>query len=102
VFPAGNATKFAVVRNYRASIEAANLKAPLNLGLESWINAQVMAEGIRRAGRDITRDKLRVALAGIHGMEVGEIVVNFPSTGPYVGTSSVKLGIFGADGILRA
>jgi branched-chain amino acid transport system substrate-binding protein len=102
VFPSGNATKFAVVRNYRASLEAASEKAPLSLGLESWINAQVMAEGIRRAGRDITRDKLRAALASIHGFEIGEVVINFGNTGPYVGTSSVKLGVFGADGIVRA
>lgn len=102
VFPSGNATKFAVVRSYKASLEAANAKAPLSLGLESWINAQIMAECIRRAGRDITRDKLRASLAGLRGFEVGEIVVNFPNAGPYVGTSSVKLGIFGADGVLRA
>ncbi|MGY4827103.1 ABC transporter substrate-binding protein [Sphaerotilaceae bacterium SBD11-9] len=102
VFPSGNASKFAVVRAYQASLEAANEKAPLSLGLESWINAQVMAEGIRRAGRDITRAKLRDALASIHGFEVGEVVINFGNTGPYVGTSSVKLGIFGPDGVLRA
>jgi branched-chain amino acid transport system substrate-binding protein len=102
VFPSGNATKFAVVRAYQASLEAANEKAPLNLGLESWVNAQVMAEGIRRAGRDITREKLRSALAGIRGYEVGEVVINFGSTGPYVGTSSVKLGVFGSDGVVRA
>ena len=102
VFPGGNATKFAVVRAYKASLDAASLSAPLSLGLESWINAQVMAEGIRRAGRDITRDKLRNALASIRGFEVGEVVINFASAGPYVGTSSVKLGIFGPDGVLRA
>ena len=102
VFPGGNATKFAVVRAYKASLDAANLSAPLSLGLESWINAQVMAEGIRRAGRDITRDKLRAGLASIRGFEVGEVVINFNTPGPYVGTSSVKLGIFGPDGILRA
>ncbi len=102
VFPGGNATKFAVVRAYKASLEAANQAAPLSLGLESWINAQVMAEGIRRAGRDITREKLRAGLASLRGFEVGEVVINFGNAGPYVGTSSVKLGIFGPDGILRA
>ncbi len=102
VFPGGNSTKYAVVRAYKASLEAANQSAPLSLGLESWINSQVMAEGIRRAGRDITRDKLRAALASIRGFEVGEVVINFANAGPYVGTSSVKLGVFGPDGILRA
>jgi ABC-type branched-subunit amino acid transport system substrate-binding protein len=101
VFPSGNATKFAVVRNYKASLEAANLKNPNSLGLESWVNSQVMAEGIRRAGRDITRDKLRAALASIHGLELGEVVINFTNASPYVGMTAVKMGVFAADGILR-
>jgi branched-chain amino acid transport system substrate-binding protein len=101
VFPSGNATKFAVVRNYKASLEAANLKNPNSLGLESWVNSQVMAEGIRRAGRDITRDKLRAALASIHGLELGEVVINFTNASPYVGMTAVKMGVFAADGVLR-
>jgi branched-chain amino acid transport system substrate-binding protein len=100
VFPSSSAKKFAVVRSYQASCDAAGLKV-LGLGLESWINAQVMAEGIRRAGRDITRDKLRAGLASIRGMDIGEVVVNFTATGPYVGMTAVKLGVFGADGVLR-
>ena len=101
VFPGGNATKFAVVRNYKASLEASGLKNPNSLGLESWVNSQVMAEGIRRAGRDITRDKLRTALASIHGLELGEVVINFTNTGPYVGMTAVKMGVFASDGVLR-
>lgn len=101
VFPSERATKFAVVRNYLASMEAAKLSNPGGLGMESWINAQIMAEGLRRAGRDVTRDKLRSALTSIHSFEVGEVLVNFGANGPYVGTSSVKLGIFGADGFPR-
>ena len=101
VFPSGNATKFAVVRNYKASLEASNLKSPNFGGLESWVNSQVMAEGIRRAGRDITREKLRAALAGIHGFELGEVVINFTNASPYVGMTAVKMGVFAADGVLR-
>lgn len=101
VFPSGNATKFAVVRSYKASLEASSFKNTNSLGLESWVNAQVMAEGIRRAGRDITRDKLRAALAGIHGFDLGEVVINFTNTGPYVGMTAVKMGVFASDGVLR-
>lgn len=100
VFPAAQVQKFAVVRAYNASLEA-NGTPNLSLGLESWVNAQVIAEALRRAGRDVTRDKLRTALAGLRNFEVGEVVVNFPSSGPYVGTTAVKLGVFGPDGILR-
>jgi branched-chain amino acid transport system substrate-binding protein len=101
VFPSAQVKKFAVVRNFHASMEAAGLTTT-GLGLESWINAQVIAEGLRRAGRDVTRDKLRTAIAGLRNFEVGEVVINFNANGPYVGTTSVKLGIFGTDGILRS
>ncbi|MET0333353.1 MAG: ABC transporter substrate-binding protein, partial [Rhizobacter sp.] len=93
--------KFAVVRNFHASVEAAGLTT-LGLGLESWINAQVMAEGLKRCGRDVTREKLRAALAGLRNFEVGEVAINFTNAAPYVGTTAVKLGIFGSDGILRS
>ena len=101
VFPPEQLTKFVVVREYLASLDASRLQNPAGLGLESWINAQIMAEGLRRVGRELTRDKLRAALAGLHGFNVGEVAVNFGATGPFVGTSSVKLGIFGPDGLPR-
>ena len=101
VFPSASVKKFALVRAYLASIEA-NGTPDLRLGLESWINAQVMAEALRRAGRDVTRDKLRAALAGLRNFEVGEVTVNFTNAAPYVGMTQVKLGIFGSDGILRS
>lgn len=101
VFPSASVKKFALVRAYHASTEA-NGTPDLRLGLESWINAQVIAEALRRAGRDVTRDKLRTALASIRNFEVGEVVISFTNAAPYVGTTAVKLGIFGSDGILRS
>lgn len=101
VFPSAQVKKFAVVRAYQASMEAARLTTN-GLGLESWINAQVMAEGLKRCGREVTRDKLRSALAGLRNFEVGEVTINFTNAAPYVGTTAVKLGIFGPDGILRS
>ncbi len=100
VFPSAKSMKFAVVRNYYASCEASGFKTN-GLGLESWINSQVLAEALRRAGRDVTRDKLRAALASIHGMDIGEVVINFTNGGPYVAMTAVKLGVYGADGVLR-
>ncbi|MBX3626377.1 MAG: ABC transporter substrate-binding protein [Rhizobacter sp.] len=101
VFPNAQVMKFAVVRNFHASMEAAGLTTT-GLGLESWINAQVIAEALRRAGRDVTREKLRNALAGLRNFEVGEVAINFTNAAPYVGTTAVKLGVFGPDGILRS
>jgi branched-chain amino acid transport system substrate-binding protein len=101
VFPNAQVMKFAVVRNFHASMEAAGLTTT-GLGLESWINAQVIAEALKRAGRDVTREKLRNALAGLRNFEVGEVAINFTNAAPYVGTTAVKLGVFGPDGILRS
>ena len=101
VFPSAQVMKFAVVRNFHASMDAAGLTTT-GLGLESWINAQVIAEALRRVGRDVTREKLRSALAGLRNFEVGEVAINFTNAAPYVGTTAVKLGVFGPDGILRS
>ena len=100
VFPTAKSLKFAVVRSYWASMEAAKLTSG-GLGLESWVNAQIMAEGLRRAGRDVTREKLRAGLASIRGLDIGEISINFGASSPYVGTRNVKLGVFDSEGVLR-
>lgn len=98
VFPSARSRKFAVVRSYWAAIEAARQQSG-GLGLESWINAHVLAEGLRRAGRDPTREKLRAALSGIRDFGLGEITVGFGSSAPYVGMKSVRLGVFDAQGV---
>ncbi len=98
VFPSARSRKFSVVRSYWAAIEAARLQSE-GLGLESWINAHVLAEGLRRAGRDLTRDKLRTALAGLRDFGLGEVTVSFGSSAPYVGMKTVRLGVFDAQGV---
>lgn len=102
VFPSRNAKKFVLVRNFDAAIAASNFTITTGGALESWINAQVLIEGVRRAGRDITRDKLRVALAGLRNMEIGELIINISPSAPYVGTLPVRLSVMGPDLKFRA
>jgi ABC-type branched-subunit amino acid transport system substrate-binding protein len=101
VFPNPKMKKFAIVREYDAAMAASNLQAATGSALESWINAQVMIEGVKRAGRDITRDKLRSALASMRGFEVGELNLTFTPAAPFVGSLPVKMGVYGADFTLR-
>ncbi len=101
VFPSQRSKKFAAVRDFHADMDAMKFDAPTGSAIESWINAKVLIEGVRRAGRDLTRDKLRAGLAGIRGYEVGELVINFSASAPYVGTLPVKLGVIGPDLTLR-
>jgi ABC-type branched-subunit amino acid transport system substrate-binding protein len=44
---------------------------PNSVGLEGYINAKVLVEGLRRAGRELTRDGLLDALESIHDFSLG-------------------------------
>lgn len=101
VFPPFKSEKFAVVRRFWASMNAAKQTSVANSALESWWNAQVLAQALQRAGRDLTREKLRAALAATRDFRIEELRVTFPSHAPYVGMRYVTLGVYSPDGILR-
>ncbi len=101
VFPSPKSKKFALVRDYSVDMDVMKFDAPNGGGIESWVNAKVLIEGVRRAGRDLNRDKLRAALTTIRGFELGELVVNFSAAAPYIGTLPVKLGVIGPDLSIR-
>lgn len=97
VFPDANRAKVAVVRDYQAAMRTMG-KTEFTLGsLESYINTLVLAEGIERAGRDISRAKLRSALASLRSFDVGGFTVDY-STAPYVGSKFVDLGVLASGG----
>jgi branched-chain amino acid transport system substrate-binding protein len=99
VFPDANSAKVAVVRDYQAAMRAAGHTEFSSGSLESYINTMVLAEGIERAGRDISRAKLRTALAGVHGLDLGGFNIGY-SAAPYVGSKFVDLGVLSAEGRL--
>lgn len=99
--PSAKSRKFVAVRRYLAAMEAAGYSTTTGLGLESYVNAHLMAESIRRAGRDITRERLRNALAATRNFEVGELSFSFSDASPFVAASNVKMGVFDSEGVLR-
>ncbi|NOX33207.1 MAG: ABC transporter substrate-binding protein [Deltaproteobacteria bacterium] len=44
---------------------------PSFVGLEGYLNARILAEGLERAGRDITREKFIRAIESIHHYDLG-------------------------------
>src|SRR5262249_56509123 len=48
--------------------------------LEGFIVGKVMAEGLRRAGKDLTREKLVAALEGMSNVDLGDFIVSFSPT----------------------
>ena len=97
VFPNANSAKFAVVRNYQSAMRAAGQTEFTGGGLEAYINTMVLAEGLERAGRDVTRPKLRSALAGLRNFDVGGFNIDYQAA-PYVGSKFVELGVLGQGG----
>jgi branched-chain amino acid transport system substrate-binding protein len=97
VFPDPNRAKIQIVRDYQAAMRAIG-KDEFSLGsLESYINTRVLAEGLERAGRDLSRAKLQTALASVRNFDLGGFVVNYQAS-PFVGSKYVDLGVMGAGG----
>ncbi|MGB4674811.1 MAG: ABC transporter substrate-binding protein [Azovibrio sp.] len=70
-------------------------------GIEAYITTKVMAEGLRRAGRELTREKLAAALEAMNHQDMGGYRVSY---GPddRTGSRFVELTVIGSNGkILR-
>lgn len=99
VLPDANSTRTAVVRNYQAAMRTAGQeKAIGGSSFEGWINAQVLIEGLRRAGPDLKRDKLRNALAGLRRLDLGDFSLGYAAQGPYVASQFIDLAVMSAGG----
>jgi hypothetical protein len=98
VFPDALSQKLESVRNYQAAMRAIGREEFGASSFEGYVNAMVMAEGLRRAGRDVTRDKLRQALTGLKQLNLGELSFGFGGAAPYVASRYVGLAVLGANG----
>jgi ABC-type branched-subunit amino acid transport system substrate-binding protein len=65
--------------------------------LEGFIVAKVMVEGLKRAGRDLTREKLITALESMGNVDVGGFNVSFSPTS-HSGSKYVDLTMIGREG----
>jgi ABC-type branched-subunit amino acid transport system substrate-binding protein len=68
-------------------------------GLEGFLAAKLLAEGMRRAGPGLTRESLDKALARIGQFDAGGIVLDY-SKGSREGLRTVDIGIMGSQGRL--
>lgn len=66
-------------------------------GLEGYITARLVAEGIRKMGKDVTREKLVTALEGLQNFDLGGFKVSY---GPNsrLGSRFVELTVVGSGG----
>lgn len=81
VVPPYSRLSISVVKEYQAAIEKQIGKKEFSFtSLESYICAKVLAEGIRRAGTNLTRDSLLKALDSMSSYDAGGYIISFSPT----------------------
>jgi branched-chain amino acid transport system substrate-binding protein len=99
VVPSPFSTKFEAVRRYQVDMVASGRTEFSLPSLEGYINAKVLAEGLRRAGPTANRDSVLKALAGLDAFDVGGVRVSYTG-GRREGGNFVDVAAVGADGRL--
>jgi ABC-type branched-subunit amino acid transport system substrate-binding protein len=91
-----------IVKEYQTVMKAETGKGEYSfLTLESYLSARILVEGLRRAGRDLTREKLIAALETMHDVDFSGFRVSFSRTN-HEASQFVELTVIGKDGqILR-
>jgi branched-chain amino acid transport system substrate-binding protein len=86
-----------VVKEYQRILKQAGNTDYNFSSLEGFIVAKVMVEGLRRAGKDLTREKLVAALESMSNVDLGGFVVDFSPTN-HSGSQFVDLTMIGRQG----
>nr|MBL8412409.1 ABC transporter substrate-binding protein [Dechloromonas sp.] len=86
-----------VTREYQELVKKAGRSDYSFTELEGYIAARVLVEGLRRAGKDLSRDKLISALETMTRTDIGGFAINF-STSNHNGSNFVDLSIIGNGG----
>ncbi len=97
VVPSPFSTKNELVRRYQVDMAASGWTDYSATTIEGYVNARVLAEGLRRAGSKVTRASLIAALDEITGFDLGGMTISF-GKGNRVGGNFVDVGVLGAGG----
>lgn len=90
----------AISGEYLAALKDKRGVAPNYSGMEGFVAAKVFTEGVRRAGRNLTREGFITAIQGMENFQLGGFSVDF---GPKKNTGSrfVELTMLTEDGRVR-
>ena len=100
--PAPRNTNIPVVKECADAWKAAGNTAPMSVtSLEACIAAKVLAEGIKRAGKGVTRDSLQIALSALTRLDVGGFEIAF-KPGYRHGGKFVDIAVVRTNGELRS
>lgn len=86
-----------VTRDYQAQMKKSGKTDLSFTSLEGYIAARVLVEGLKRAGKDLTREKLISGLESMTNTDIGGFHINYSPTS-HNGSSLVDLTIIGKSG----
>ena len=87
----------AIVKEYQEVMSKAGTTDFNFSSLEGYIVGKVTVEGLKRAGKDLTREKLIAALESMNKVDIGDFIVSF-SPSNHSGSSFVDLTMIGRGG----
>ena len=88
-----------IVREYQAASKSAGRTTYSHIGLWGHISARVLVEALRRAGRDVSRERLVDTLEAMRNVDIGQFVVDFSPT-KHHDSKFVDITVMGRDGHL--
>ncbi|MBK7135480.1 MAG: ABC transporter substrate-binding protein [Rhodocyclales bacterium] len=97
VVPSPLRSSYVISKEFTATAKKANSTDTTYNSLEGYITAKVFIEALRRAGKDLTREKLMSALETMNNFDLGGFVVDY-SGGKRVGSTFVDLSIISKSG----
>lgn len=97
VVPSPFSSKHEIVRRYQADMAASGWTELGLPSLEGYINARVLAEGLRRAGPGATRESLIGALETIDSLDLGGLRVAYGKS-ERLGSRFVDVAVLGQGG----
>ncbi len=85
-----------VAREYRQAMKEAGSSTISYASFEGYLAARVLVEGLKRAGKALTREKLVASLESMREYDLGGFVVDY-SPGSRTGSKFVELTAIGRD-----
>ncbi|PHV13392.1 ABC transporter permease [Chitinimonas sp. BJB300] len=90
-----------VAQDYQKTMKAAGINTVDYPSMEGYLGARILVEGIKRAGRDLNREKLITALEGLNNYDMGGFRVNFSGTNRS-GSQFIDMTILDRTGKIRS
>jgi len=97
VMPFPHSMSSPLVREYEKLLKADGITAADYGSMEGYVAARIFVEGLKRAGRDLTREKLITALESMGSTDIGGFAVSYSPTN-HVASKFVEMTVINSHG----